>query len=122
MQRPLYDGGMKETHDMVTRRPLLSTLAAPAVLALPAACALPAGTVYRGPVSDHFDGERFFNPGGAPPRSLVDVIRWQASGGRIPWPKRVPSCFHLTALRPASTRACACPSLDTRPSLFRRVP
>ena len=32
---------------------------------------------YNGPVSDHFDGVRFFDPAGAPPRSRADLLRWQ---------------------------------------------
>ena len=31
---------------------------------------------YDGPVSDHFDGVRFFDPAGAPPRSRGDLLRW----------------------------------------------
>src|SRR6476659_8614057 len=31
---------------------------------------------YNGPVSDHFDGARFFDPHGAPPRSRRDLLRW----------------------------------------------
>src|SRR5256885_1228377 len=31
---------------------------------------------YNGPVSDHFDGLRFFDPHGAPPRSRRDLWRW----------------------------------------------
>ncbi|HEX8444096.1 MAG TPA: MBL fold metallo-hydrolase [Allosphingosinicella sp.] len=46
---------------------------------------------HRGPVSDHFDGERFYNPGfrgdnhGGPANF---ASRW-FSGGRAEWPKRV---------------------------------
>jgi L-ascorbate metabolism protein UlaG (beta-lactamase superfamily) len=46
---------------------------------------------YRGPASDHFDGERFFNPGfaqyraGDPARAINRVI----SGERSEWPERV---------------------------------
>ena len=29
---------------------------------------------YSGPVSDHFDGERFFDPQGAPPRNRRDLL------------------------------------------------
>lgn len=54
---------------------------------------LRADTYHQGPVSDHFDGERFFNPGGGPPRSPLDVLRWQLAGGREPWPDRHPSPF-----------------------------
>ena len=43
---------------------------------------------YTGPKSDHFDGERFFDPHGAPPKSLREVLRWQFGGGRqrAKWP------------------------------------
>jgi L-ascorbate metabolism protein UlaG (beta-lactamase superfamily) len=44
---------------------------------------------YRGPVSDHFDGLRFFNPGGAAPKGMRDMLRWQFNGERARWPKRV---------------------------------
>jgi hypothetical protein len=30
---------------------------------------------YHGPVSDHFDGERFFDPHGVPPKSRRDLLR-----------------------------------------------
>lgn len=33
--------------------------------------------IYDGPISDHFDGKRFFDPDGVPPKSLTDVLRWQ---------------------------------------------
>ena len=46
---------------------------------------------YSGPVSDHFDGLRFFVPNGEAPKGFVDLIRWQLSGGRKPWPDRFPS-------------------------------
>jgi L-ascorbate metabolism protein UlaG (beta-lactamase superfamily) len=50
---------------------------------------------YRGPASDHFDGERFFNPGD-PPRnasrgfSFFRFLRFAFGMDRAPWPKRVP--------------------------------
>ncbi|WP_419899253.1 MBL fold metallo-hydrolase [Roseomonas sp. USHLN139] len=43
--------------------------------------------------SDHFDGERFFNPGGAGPRGLLDLARWKLGGGDEPWPEAYPSPF-----------------------------
>jgi L-ascorbate metabolism protein UlaG (beta-lactamase superfamily) len=48
---------------------------------------------YSGPISDHFDGEHFFDPDGAPPKSLRDVLRWQFGGGRQRqvWPEWAPS-------------------------------
>jgi L-ascorbate metabolism protein UlaG (beta-lactamase superfamily) len=50
---------------------------------------------YNGPVSDHFDGTRFFDPDGVPPKSLGEVLRWQWSRDRQrqPWPDWVPSPF-----------------------------
>jgi L-ascorbate metabolism protein UlaG (beta-lactamase superfamily) len=41
------------------------------------------------PRSDHFDGERFFNPTGGNGRSFADVPK-MASEPRIPWPRSIP--------------------------------
>jgi L-ascorbate metabolism protein UlaG (beta-lactamase superfamily) len=46
---------------------------------------------YSGPVTDHFDGLRFFNPGGRPPTGMSNFLRWQFEGGREIWPARLPS-------------------------------
>src|ERR1700751_4939393 len=48
---------------------------------------------YAGPPSDHFDGTHFFDPDGAPPKSLGEVLRWQFGSGRQrqAWPEWVPS-------------------------------
>ncbi|WDZ76420.1 MBL fold metallo-hydrolase [Ensifer adhaerens] len=51
---------------------------------------------YRGPVSDHFDGTRFFNPGGRPPKGMTDLLRWQFGGGKARWPAHNPSPFAQT--------------------------
>ena len=48
---------------------------------------------YEGPVSDHFDGTRFFDPNGAQPRSVIDLIRWRLTGTRASWPERSPSPY-----------------------------
>ncbi|BDA86647.1 membrane protein [Aureimonas sp. SA4125] len=48
---------------------------------------------YTGPVSDHFDGKRFFNPGGEMPASLRQIWEWQRSGQRRKWPLAAPSPF-----------------------------
>ncbi|ORE88123.1 MBL fold metallo-hydrolase [Aurantimonas sp. 22II-16-19i] len=46
---------------------------------------------HSGPVTDHFDGTRFFNPGhSSPDRSFRDVLRWRSEGKRAPWPEEVP--------------------------------
>jgi L-ascorbate metabolism protein UlaG (beta-lactamase superfamily) len=43
----------------------------------------------RYPLSDHCDGERFFNPY-ATPRGLRDVITWARTRERTAWPARLP--------------------------------
>ncbi len=77
----------------LSRRPVLRGLAGAAV-----AIGVPSVWVYRmkgysGPVSDHFDGERFFDPDGSPPKSLGEVLRWQFGPGRqrAGWPEWAPS-------------------------------
>ncbi|MEH2473211.1 L-ascorbate metabolism protein UlaG (beta-lactamase superfamily) [Nitrobacteraceae bacterium AZCC 2161] len=50
-------------------------------------------STYDGPASDHFNGTHFFDPDGAPPKKLSEVLRWQFGGGRqrATWPKWAPS-------------------------------
>jgi L-ascorbate metabolism protein UlaG (beta-lactamase superfamily) len=52
---------------------------------------------YSGPVSDHFNGERFFDPHGAPPRGRRELNRWLVNrywrGTRAKWPAWVPSPY-----------------------------
>ena len=52
---------------------------------------------YVGPVSDHFDGEHFFDRQNAPPRGRRDLLRWMVNsrwrGERAKWPARAPSPF-----------------------------
>ncbi len=49
---------------------------------------------YTGPVSDHFDGGRFFDPHGVPARSRRDLPRWFADrrrrGTKAKWPVWAP--------------------------------
>jgi len=41
-------------------------------------------------VSDHFDGERFFNPDHpSTDRSLIELLRWRLRGSRAAWPAAV---------------------------------
>jgi L-ascorbate metabolism protein UlaG (beta-lactamase superfamily) len=49
------------------------------------------GPGYRGPRSDHFDGEVFRNqnPTSTAGRSLGDFLKWQRTSRATPWPKRV---------------------------------
>jgi glyoxylase-like metal-dependent hydrolase (beta-lactamase superfamily II) len=50
---------------------------------------------YEGPVSDHFDGTRFFDPDGTPPKSFIRMLRWQFGSDRQrqPWPEWAPSPY-----------------------------
>jgi L-ascorbate metabolism protein UlaG (beta-lactamase superfamily) len=50
-------------------------------------------TYHDGPVSDHFDGVRFRDPLGAPPKGALDMLRWIASGRREKWPEWAPSPY-----------------------------
>lgn len=62
---------------------------------------------YQGPVSDHFDGTRFFNPGKPMNKGFFSVLKWRLTGSRQPWPEyrelphtdRPPQRVEGTALR-----------------------
>jgi L-ascorbate metabolism protein UlaG (beta-lactamase superfamily) len=53
---------------------------------------------YDGPVSDHFDGDVFFDTHGMPPKSLGSVLKWMV-GSKLPgnsvavWPAQVENKF-----------------------------
>ncbi len=73
----------------------LTTLAAVAGGTAYAMFSTPRNLYYSGPVSDHFDGLRFFSPGrrNFADKSRMDLLRWQFGGGRENWPERFPSPF-----------------------------
>jgi L-ascorbate metabolism protein UlaG (beta-lactamase superfamily) len=52
---------------------------------------------YIGPLSDHFDGARFFDPHGASPKTRHDLLRWfidrRRNGTKAKWPVRAPSPY-----------------------------
>jgi L-ascorbate metabolism protein UlaG (beta-lactamase superfamily) len=50
-------------------------------------------TYYSGPASDHFDGRKFFNPGGSGPKSFGELARWQFGTRAEAWPDAYPSPF-----------------------------
>ncbi|CAN1542859.1 COG2220 Predicted Zn-dependent hydrolases of the beta-lactamase fold [Rhabdaerophilaceae bacterium] len=52
-----------------------------------------ANSYYSGPVSDHFDGQKFFNPGGPGPRSFGEFLGWQFGERAAEWPEALPSPF-----------------------------
>lgn len=67
-------------------------------------------TYYDGPVSDHYDGERFFNPGdrGETKRSFLSarMARFFTGDGKAEWPERVT----VTPGRPSRAGA-PCPTM-----------
>jgi L-ascorbate metabolism protein UlaG (beta-lactamase superfamily) len=78
----------------MTRRRVLTALATLGGVVAGGFGVRSAGARYHdGPVSDHFDGVRFFDPHGMAPKSLPDVIRWWASGERSPWPAAIQNSF-----------------------------
>jgi len=46
---------------------------------------------YDGPVSDHFDGTRFFDPHSSPPKNFATLMRWYMGREKAEWPDSVPS-------------------------------
>jgi L-ascorbate metabolism protein UlaG (beta-lactamase superfamily) len=81
----------------MNRRTVLALVGLPAAAAAAAlgfsGVARARNIYYDGPVSDHFDGVRFFSPGQPPERGLLEFLRWQLAGGRKEWPRRFPSPF-----------------------------
>ena len=84
---------LRQSGMTVTRRRLVGSLAG-----LGAAIGLPSlwlsrAKIYSGPVSDHFDGQRFFDADGVPPKSLAQMLRWQfdRERARANWPDWTPS-------------------------------
>jgi L-ascorbate metabolism protein UlaG (beta-lactamase superfamily) len=48
---------------------------------------------YDGPESDHFDGTRFFDPHGSPPKSIATLLRWYSGREKAEWPAWAPSPY-----------------------------
>jgi L-ascorbate metabolism protein UlaG (beta-lactamase superfamily) len=82
---------------MPTRRRMLQILGAAGALAAGGWAMFGtrrANAYYQGPVSDHFDGVRFFNPDrAAGPRGGLDFLRWQLGDRGASWPASFPSPF-----------------------------
>jgi L-ascorbate metabolism protein UlaG (beta-lactamase superfamily) len=78
---------------LITRRRLFNALASLVAVSGLSAIWISRMRSYDGPVSDHFDGEHFFDPDGVPPKSLGEVLRWQFGSGRkrAAWPDWAPS-------------------------------
>lgn len=61
-----------------------------------------ANAYYSGPASDHFDGQRFFNPTGPGPKSIRQLLKWQFGARAEAWPDAFPSPFQN--VRPSEAR------------------
>jgi L-ascorbate metabolism protein UlaG (beta-lactamase superfamily) len=49
---------------------------------------------YSGPISDHFDGKRFFGPQKSGGKRLGDLLKWATSGERVKWPRWIENAAH----------------------------
>jgi len=76
---------------------------------------------YEGPVSDHSDGARFYDPDGSPPKSLGEVLRWQFGPDRRrqPWPEWAPSPTPIGRRRALPATRCGCRSSVTPAGLIQ---
>jgi len=52
-----------------------------------------ANAYYHGPASDHFDGERFYNPNGVQPKGAGAFLKWQFGERGEAWPASFPSPY-----------------------------
>jgi L-ascorbate metabolism protein UlaG (beta-lactamase superfamily) len=81
----------------MNRRTLIKALGLPVIAATGAlgwvTAARSKNRYYDGPVSDHFDGVRFFTPGQPQDKGLLELARWRLNGGRKDWPESYPSPF-----------------------------
>ena len=78
---------------VLTRRRLFGGLAALGAIAGLFGLRSATTRYYDGPVSDHFDGTRFFDPNGSAPKSFADQWRWWRNGERKQWPDWAPSPY-----------------------------
>ena len=88
-----------------------------------------ANAYYQGPLSDHFDGVRFFNPSGIGPKGPGAFLKWQFGERGEAWPASFPSPLSAGpaagALRPRGVarhprRARDLPDPDARQERARR--
>jgi L-ascorbate metabolism protein UlaG (beta-lactamase superfamily) len=78
---------------LFTRRRLLAGFAAFGAVAGVFGLRSAAARYHDGPLSDHFDGTRFFDVNGSLPKSLADQWRWMRNGERQTWPAWAPSPY-----------------------------
>jgi len=92
---------------LLTRRRLLAGVASIGAIAGVFGLRSATARYYDGPVSDHFDGTRFFDPHSSPPKSVATLFRWYTTREKSEWPTWAPS--------PHSDRPPVCGSTITTP-------
>jgi L-ascorbate metabolism protein UlaG (beta-lactamase superfamily) len=74
-----------------------SSIAAGLILAAATAAGIRLRTarkrLYNGPISDHFDGERFFDRHSVPAKRFTDLLRWYRTRQEAKWPVWDPSPY-----------------------------
>jgi L-ascorbate metabolism protein UlaG (beta-lactamase superfamily) len=74
-----------------------SSIAAGLILAAATAAGIGLRTarkrLYNGPISDHFDGERFFDRHSVPAKRFTDLLRWYRTRQEAKWPVWDPSPY-----------------------------
>jgi L-ascorbate metabolism protein UlaG (beta-lactamase superfamily) len=78
---------------LFSRRRLFASFAAIGAVAGVFGVRTAAARYYEGPVSDHFDGTRFFDPHGSPPKSIATLLRWYSGREKAEWPQWAPSPY-----------------------------
>jgi L-ascorbate metabolism protein UlaG (beta-lactamase superfamily) len=78
---------------LFTRRRLFAGTGAIAAIAILFGLRSATARYYDGPVSDHFDGTRFFDPHSSPPKSLTTLFRWYSARDKAEWPTWAPSPY-----------------------------
>jgi L-ascorbate metabolism protein UlaG (beta-lactamase superfamily) len=78
---------------LFSRRRLLAGFAALGAVAGVFGLRTATARYYDGPVSDHFDGTRFFDPYSSPPKSLATLFRWYRGREKADWPEWAPSPY-----------------------------
>ena len=81
---------------LFSRRRLLAGFAAIGAVAGVFGIRTASARYYDGPVSDHFDGTRFFDAHGSPPKSIATLFRWYTAREKAEWPASAPSPYSDT--------------------------
>ena len=82
-----HDRTLDHTMPLFTRRRLFAGFAAVGAVAGVFGIRTASARYYDGPVSDHFDGTRFFDPYSSPPKSLATLFRWYMGREKSEWPE-----------------------------------